>query len=71
MGLNAGTLADTRGCSQVPGDSALDQQANETHRAGNQWFRGPMELSSPKINEFFCFDMECPSVKITRRLQQL
>lgn len=40
---------------------------------GNQYFQGPMELSFPKSMIFFCCcsNMQCPSVKMTRRLWRL
>lgn len=69
-----GIRAETCDCSQVTGDSArpyLDQQANETHGAGESMFSRPHGTQLSKINEFFCFDMRCPSVKMTRSLWQL
>lgn len=51
-----GIRAETCDCLQVTGDSArpyLDQQANETHGAGESMFSRPHGTQLSKINEFF------------------
>lgn len=55
-GVNAGSREEAGGCSQVTGDLAppsLDQQANETHGAGESMFSRPHGTQLSKIDDFF------------------
>lgn len=77
-GVSAGSREEACGCSQVTGDLAppsLDQQANETHGAGESMFSRPHGTQLSKIDDFFfcccCSNMQCPSVKMTRRLWRI
>lgn len=54
--VNAGSREEACDCSQVIGVLALpslDQQANETHGAGESMFSRPYGTQLSKINDFF------------------